>query len=238
MKHMEAKKGEVRISTDAMIALVVAEAEAREMAALPSLQEMNEAFRPSERFQKKMDKLFHRIKSKEQMRRWRRALRRTAISIAALVTVFTCAMMPVEAVREAVVTTLIEWHDEFMTVVYSSDTSNGRTLPGEIELGYIPDGFYEEELYAQDPNSLSVEYVDGFDYFFIQITQFDGMQQISLDNEYTTYYSIQFDSHDAIWGSREDGINLLTWSNNDFVYYMSSTLALNELIKIAEDIKI
>lgn len=64
------------------------------------------------------------------------------------------------------------------------------------------------------------------------------MQQISLDNEYTTYYSIQFDSHDAIWGSREDGINLLTWSNNDFVYYMSSTLALNELIKIAEDIKI
>ena len=48
---------EIRISPDALIALVVAEAEDRELSAMPSLEEMNAAFHPSEEFQKKMDRL-------------------------------------------------------------------------------------------------------------------------------------------------------------------------------------
>ena len=44
---------EIRISPDALIALVVAEAEDRELSAMPSLEEMNAAFHPSEEFQKK-----------------------------------------------------------------------------------------------------------------------------------------------------------------------------------------
>ncbi len=43
---------EIRISPDALIALVVAEAEDRELSAMPSLEEMNAAFHPSEEFQK------------------------------------------------------------------------------------------------------------------------------------------------------------------------------------------
>ena len=46
---------EIRISPDALIALVVAEAEDRELSAMPSLEEMNAAFHPSEEFQKKME---------------------------------------------------------------------------------------------------------------------------------------------------------------------------------------
>ena len=48
---------EIRISPDALIALVVAEAEDQELSAMPSLEEMNAAFHPSEEFQKKMDRL-------------------------------------------------------------------------------------------------------------------------------------------------------------------------------------
>lgn len=57
---------EIRISPDALIALVVAEAEDRELSAMPSLEEMNAAFHPSEEFQKKMDRLLKQAKRKQE----------------------------------------------------------------------------------------------------------------------------------------------------------------------------
>lgn len=47
------ENSEIRISPDALIALVVAEADDRELSAMPCLEEMNAAFHPSEEFQKK-----------------------------------------------------------------------------------------------------------------------------------------------------------------------------------------
>lgn len=51
---------EIRITPDALISLVVTEAEERELASMPSLKEMNAQFHPSEQFQKKMDRLLKR----------------------------------------------------------------------------------------------------------------------------------------------------------------------------------
>ena len=143
------KNDEIRISTDAMIALVVTEAEERELAKMPSLQEMNEAFHPSDQFLKKMDKLLRIAKNKQRMRQWQRVAKRTAVSFTVLITLFTCIMMPAKAVQKAVVTTLIEWHDKFMSVVFSSDDGRGQLLPETIELAYIPDGYALQELAPQ-----------------------------------------------------------------------------------------
>ena len=40
----------IRISPDALIAMIVTEAQDRELAQMPSLEEMNEDFQPSEKF--------------------------------------------------------------------------------------------------------------------------------------------------------------------------------------------
>lgn len=47
----------IQISADALIAMVVTEAEARELKKMPSIEEMDDAFQPSEQFLKKMEKL-------------------------------------------------------------------------------------------------------------------------------------------------------------------------------------
>lgn len=159
------------------------------------------------------------------------------ISIAALVTMFSCVMMPVRAVREAVVTTLIEWHDEFMSVVFSADPSNGRTLSEDVQLKYIPDGFVMNKPVDQNGTSYLAEYGNGSDSFTVLILDLSNQPFIAMDNEYSTYYSIQFDSHDAIWGCRDDGASLLTWHDKDFACNITGTLPLNELIKIAENIE-
>ena len=67
---------EIRISPDALIALVVAEAEDRELSAMPSLEEMNAAFHPSEEFQKKMDRLLKQAKRKQERKGAWRATKR------------------------------------------------------------------------------------------------------------------------------------------------------------------
>lgn len=48
----------IRISPDALIAMIVTEAQDRELAQMPSLEEMNEDFQPSEKFQRKWKPLF------------------------------------------------------------------------------------------------------------------------------------------------------------------------------------
>ena len=57
---------EIRITPDALISLVVTEAEERELASMPSLKEMNAQFHPSEQFQKKMDRLLKKAHRKER----------------------------------------------------------------------------------------------------------------------------------------------------------------------------
>lgn len=86
------------------------------------------------------------------------------------------------------------------------------------------------------PNYIARYYEKDGDYLGVEIQIMDGKAQIVMDNEYTTYYSIQFDSHDALWGSREGGTNLLSWSDDGLVYLISGSLPLNELIRIAENI--
>ena len=56
----------IRISADALIAMVVTEAEARELEKMPSIEEMDDAFQPSEQFLKKMEKLVKKADSKRK----------------------------------------------------------------------------------------------------------------------------------------------------------------------------
>ena len=39
-------------------------------------------------------------------------------------------MLPVKAVREAVITTLIEWHDKFVSIIYSEVSRSSSTYYG------------------------------------------------------------------------------------------------------------
>lgn len=59
----------IRISPDALIAMIVMEAQDRELAQMPSLEEMNEDFQPSEKFQRKMEALVHDTKRKAERKK-------------------------------------------------------------------------------------------------------------------------------------------------------------------------
>ena len=93
---------EIRISPDALIALVVAEAEDRELSAMPSLEEMNAAFHPSEEFQKKMDRLLKQAKRKQERKgAWRATKRLFVVDDTELISVIAAAIAAAEGKETA-----------------------------------------------------------------------------------------------------------------------------------------
>ena len=181
----------IRISPDALIAMIVTEAQDRELAQMPSLEEMNEDFQPSEKFQRKMEALVHDTKRKAERKKRLLDIKRFFITLTAAISIFSCTMLPVKAVREAVITTLIEWHDKFVSVIYVNE-----------------------------------------------VFPVENTQTISWDNEFSSYYSISFDSNQAIWGIMDDGFNTLLWESNFLAFQVRGNLNITELIKISEGIEV
>lgn len=135
----------IRISPDALIAMIVTEAQDRELAQMPSLEEMNEDFQPSEKFQRKMEALVHDTKRKAERKKRLLDIKRFFITLTAAISIFSCTMLPVKAVREAVITTLIEWHDKFVSIIYShflpDETMNKLFTGADGETLYTDDGY-------------------------------------------------------------------------------------------------
>lgn len=233
------ENSEIRISPDALIALVVAEAEDRELSAMPSLEEMNAAFHPSEDFQKKMDKLLNQAKRKQERKSAWRTAKRLFVVATTVVTVFACMLMPVQAVREAVVSTVLNWRDQFVEILYSrEDDTNATNLLQNIELTYLPEGLTEIAPATTTDTSFWSEYQsDEGEWLIIRILLIQDEQVTFADDEYTNYYQIFFDGISAVWGATMDGNNILLWQKDGISYQLSSSCDLSEIIKVAEGIK-
>lgn len=233
------ENSEIRISPDALIALVVAEAEDRDLSAMPSLEEMNAAFHPSEEFQKKMDKLLKRAKHKQEQKGAWHTAKRLFVVATTVVTVFACMLMPVQAVREAVVSTVLNWRDQFVEVVFTVDNDTATDFPNAVKINYQPKGFSLSEPISSGDGRYVAKYSsnDG-DWYTIRLLDIHGNQSINLDNEYVTYYSVNFSGHSAVWGIMRDNSNELIWSQDNVSCQISGTLDISELLKMAESLSL
>lgn len=228
----------IRLSTDALIAMIVTEAEERELSELPDIEVMNEEFHPSERFQQKMAALFRTVERRRSYKKAKSTAKKLFLAMTVSVSVLFCCLLPAKAVREAVVTTLIEWHDKFVSVIFSSEGTTAQGFLPAISLGYIPEGFAEEVSTNDDERYYA--YFSGPDdaSYFVNVVPIEKSQTVYSDNEHTTYYSLKFDSQQALWGAHEDGTNMLIWNSKELSFVVSGRLDLSEIIKIAENISL
>lgn len=225
----------IRISPDALIAMIVTEAQDRELARMPSLEEMNEDFQPSEKFQRKMEALVRDTKRKAEREKRLLNVKRFFITLTAAISIFSCTMLPVKAVREAVITTLIEWHDKFVSIIYVNEESSVTTF--DITPSYIPNGFSQVETTDENSGFYYGQFSDSHNNWFdILVIPIENTQETFLDNEFSTYYSINFNGIQAIWGIMNDGSNTLLWERGTLSFQVCGNLDLTELIKISEKI--
>lgn len=229
------EQDEIRISPDALIAMVVTEAEAREMASMPTLDEMNKDFHPSPDFQHKMEKLLKTAKRKEEKKDVLSFAKKLFVVATTVISVLFSTLLPVQAVREAVVDTLLDWKDEFVAVIFSKDEAN-IAIPMNIQLDYIPEGFSLVDSISDQQDQYYFLYENSErDQLSIRAITIGSAHKTDLDNEYTTYYTLEFSGHKAIWGVMGDSHNVL--EDGTLSYKIESTIGLAEIIKVAENIE-
>ena len=194
----------------------------------------------SEEFQKKMDRLLKQAKRKQERKGAWRATKRLFVVATTVVTAFACILMPVQAVQEAVVSTVLNWRDQFVEILYSKeDDPNAVILLQNVELTYLPEGFTETPSNRTSNTSFWNEYQsENGEWLTVRILPIQDKQSTFVDDEYTHYYQISFDGIDAVLGSTIDGSNVLVWQNDGLTYQVSSSCDLSEIISVAEGIKL
>ncbi len=99
--------------------MIVTEAQDRALAQMPGPEAPLGEVQASDAFLRRMDALVHTANRRATRQYGRLAIKRFLVALATVLSLFSCTLLPVKAVREAVVETLLEWHDQFVTVSFS-----------------------------------------------------------------------------------------------------------------------
>ena len=225
-----------KISFEALLQMAVTEADQRDLARLPSNQEMNDAFQPSQRLEKKVEKTLHQRQTARRRRTALRWARNAAVVVLGIWVVFTGALVPVQAVQQAAYSTLLEWKEEFTSLFVSSDSAAVTALPEDIQVTYLPEG-YTLKSHVQNDLDCIFQYANSSNQLLIQIRLVQNYSQIDLDNEYSGYYTITFDDISALWIQNDSSMNVLIYEKDDYLFYLAGSMDISELIKIAQGIK-
>ena len=226
-----------KISFEALLQMAVTEADQRDLARLPSNQEMNDAFQPSQRLEKKVEKTLHQRQTARRRRTALRWARNAAVVVLGIWVVFTGALVPVQAVQQAAYSTLLEWKEQFTSLFVSSVSAAVTALPEDIQVTYLPEGYTLEKHIQIDAYLNNFYTNDLTGYLNVQVHLINSEKQIDLDNEYSGYYTITFDDISALWIQNDSSMNVLIYEKDDYLFYLAGSMDISELIKIAQGIK-
>lgn len=229
-------ESKIKISSDAFLYMLVEEMKSRQLSELPTLAEMNAAFVPSAEFQQKIsreEKIFNNRQRKTTMRR---SIRRT-ISVAVItIAIFSCLLLPVAAVRQAVVQTLLEWKEGFTNIVFT--TEEVQTTPLNVSVNYLPEGYIPDDPFAPGDYYRLIAHTEEGATLSIEIAKIDDGNIFLVDNEYTVYYTVTFDDIEALWMPHEQGFSTLLWTDDGYYIAVFSELDLTEVLQIAQSISL
>lgn len=211
---------------------------------LPSDEELgNISF--SDEFEEKMRKLIE--KQKKFYYYWvNTAGKRAAAIIAALFVGLTAVTFGVKAIREPFLRFIVETFEKFSSIIFMNDDDNSGqssiSADAEIEFEvispqYIPEGFIldstiEDEVryyatYLNENKTLAITYM--------QTITNDTVLQVDTEN--TTYNNIKINDYEAINYSK-NGTNTVVFNSDKYVFTVTGSIDMDEIIKIAESIKI
>lgn len=199
----------------------------RELAKIPSEEELSETITFSPRHVKRMKKLFVNDNRKEQIKSSLILLKKIVAIIIITTSILFGLLMTVPSVRAAVSETLILWFDKFTKFISRPAGSESKIM----EPSYIPEGYVESKRVEVD-NFLSIVYTNnsGDLLYFTAIGD-----SISLDNENREYIEMTIENinYHIFDGSDSEKESDITWEYGGFRYLINAQFSKEQLIKIA-----
>lgn len=168
-------------------------------------------------FNKMRDNYYHRFTTKTV-----KVMLVAAVLFALLLTAFV-----IPSSREF----MVEKFDKYSVFQITKDNKNSPN--GKITVGYIPDRFELVEEFESD-NHIWNKYYNGCYYFILSKNSSSSM--VNFDTEISETEKIIIDNITYIYSEGSSGLNILIWTNNDYVYRIEGTILKEELLEIAKTV--
>ena len=210
--------------------IAVREAFEREMSELGS-EEADETDKPSPELEKRVKRLIDKSYMKSKMRRYMKLAGKIAVCICIT---FTIISLSVRATRNAIFNAIIELQEKYTRV----DFGESETVTGIYRPTYLPEGFSETST-VKFGNTVMIKYSKADDAEIV-LSQRPAESGTSLvDNENTDYMEVEVSGVTAYLfsGSSANDISTLIWQANGTVFELTSTISIDELIKIGKSLK-
>lgn len=118
---------------------------------------------------------------------------------------------------------------------YKITENNKNYVPGEITVGYIPDGFKIESI-EQAGKNLFIRYESTSGEFFT-IFKSASSAEVDFNTEFSNSEEIIVDSTKYIYCGGDSGVDNLIWAKKDYVYRIDGILSKEEFIKISKTVE-
>lgn len=118
---------------------------------------------------------------------------------------------------------------------YELTESNNNSVNGEINVGYVPEGFEleNEEEYSKH----LVKYYTSSNDKDLIIYKYSASMKVEFNTEGNHLEEIFVDGVEYVYCKGNLGVDNIIWTKNDYVYRIDGDITLDELIKIAQTVK-
>ena len=180
-----------KVHFESLLAMAMNEISMDLIETIPSHEEIKKIYAASDSFLKKKEAWIRIETRKENLIKFNRRASKVAVIVLLAFSLSFSTLLTAKAVRESIVTTVLEWKDKFTRIFIESDVQIA-VLP-EIKFNYIPDGFelIENQTHVLQ-SSVTFTYENaGNELFRIFITYDFASYKDRLDNEDSSFYNIK-----------------------------------------------
>lgn len=222
---------------EALLVAASSEAMRRELDALPSNEELNTLYK-SDALDARIAKIIEQDEQKKRRKRMLKSLGRIAASIAIVLTLTVSVLMSVEATRVRIINAFLDWRADHVQIRPNNEGSNVKNNNSFYRPTYLPEGYFEVEIYSYGNTFESVYTNNEGDEINLQQSPAESTV-LNIDNEHSDYYKIEISGNEAhLFVSFDDDTqNQMVWVLDETLFTLSSFINHEELILIAESIK-
>lgn len=229
------EKNKDTVLFDALLKTAAADAFEKEMQSLPTCDELDDRYTLSKEADQKIRAMIRKDISKTKLRRFGKYFMQLAAVFAIAFTVLIITLFSVEAAREYIIETVVNWKDNHVEINY---TPQQAEYDGELYLpAYLPDGYNIDHYdLTDDPYYFVYENKDGYSLDLVFSENSTGTSRIDPANMASSKIEINGQPAKLYEGIREQDINILIWEAHGMEFQLRGLVDGDEMIHMAESL--
>jgi len=229
---------------DAILESAVKDDFEQELEKMPSEEDLVKEYSLSAGLQEKINKIIANGRRKMRLQKVRRISKKAAVIIAVIIPVTLAGLFSVEASRNAIFNSILNWQSDHATIHFEDNTSSQAPqsilTDGLYKAVYLPNGFTEGKPTKMGTSAQIVYQNKDQTTILFDQSPVSEEGSLSIDTEHTVYSELTINGYKAslFAGKTSKDNTVLVWRNKTNSFTLISTIDKDELLKIAENIKI